>query len=65
MGYRVISRFFHRDSKVYVDPGQPCPPLSSEDGARLVAAKCVQVAPEGTPPLDPKASRRAAAPPKE
>lgn len=65
MAYRVISRFYHRATEKYVDPGQACPPLDSDTGERLVAAKCLQVVPEGIPPLDPKPGRKAAAPPKE
>lgn len=65
MAYRVISRFYNRAMESYVDPGQPCPPLDAKTGARLVEAKCLEVVPEGTPPLDPKAAKKAAAPPKE
>lgn len=41
MGYRVVSRFFDRARKVYVDPGAPCPDLDAAEAKRLVAAGCL------------------------
>lgn len=62
MAYRVVSRFFDKARKAYVDPDAPCPDLAPEEGARLVRAKClVEIAEE--PP--PARRRRETAPPAE
>jgi len=41
MAYRVVSRFLHRASGAYIDPGQECPPLPVEDLKRLIRARCL------------------------
>jgi len=54
VAFKVISRFFHKASGLYIDPGQDCPLLPAEDAARLVRARCLVKVPD--PP------KRAAAP---
>ena len=41
MRYEVISRFFHREQGVYVNPGASCPRLSRATADRLVKARCI------------------------
>ena len=62
MGYRVVSRFFDRARKVYVDPGASCPDLDPAEAKRLVGAKClVEVADETSPASVPRRRRDAPA----
>ena len=55
MEYEVISRFYDRDRRLYVDPGAPCPPIDEATAARLVRAGCLM--PAQAPPAEPKPPR--------
>ena len=46
MAFKVISRFFHKASGLYIDPGQDCPLLPAEDAARLVRSRCLVKVPD-------------------
>jgi hypothetical protein len=58
LALKVISRFFHRASGAYIDPGQDCPLLPAEDAARLVRARCLVEVPDAPPaPPAPRKGR--------
>ena len=59
MAHQVVSRFFHRASGRYIDPGQDCPPLPVEDVKRLVRARCL-VEVQDSPPSEiaPQGARK-------
>lgn len=62
MGYRVVSRFFDRARKVYIDPGAPCPVLDVAESKRLVAAGCLVAVEDEVAPANPLRRRREATP---
>jgi hypothetical protein len=61
MSYRVVSRFFDRARKVYVDPGAPCPDLDAVEAKRLVAAGCLVAVEDESAPSGARRRRDAAA----
>ncbi|MCK6478582.1 MAG: hypothetical protein L6R43_00110 [Planctomycetes bacterium] len=65
MALQVISRFFHRATGRYVDPGQDCPLLPAEDVRRLVRARCLAEVPDAPPASQPPAPRKPRAPRQE
>ena len=62
MGYRVVSRFFDRARKVYVDPDAPCPVLDAVETKRLVAAGCLVAVEDESAPVNPQRRRREVTP---